>query len=54
MRPERFDLGKPAAEFTSEESVGRISPRPELVGEPAGGEERDSSRVVVQRPSFPD
>ena len=53
MRPERLDLGKPAAEFTSEESVGGISARPDLVGETAGGEERDSGGLIVQRPSFP-
>ena len=53
MRPERLDLGKPAGEFTSKESVGRISARPDLVGETAGGEERDSGGLVVQRPSFP-
>jgi len=41
MRPERLYLGKPAGEFASKESVGRISARPDLVGETAGGEERD-------------
>jgi len=53
MGPERLDFGKPPAEFTSEESVGGISARPDLVGETAGGEERDSGGLVVQRPSFP-
>ena len=53
MRPERLDLGKPTGEFTTEESVGRESVKPDLVGETAGGEERDSSGLFVQRPSFP-
>ena len=53
MGPERLHLGKPTGEFTTEESVGRVFARPELVGEPAGGEQGDSSGVVVQRPSFP-
>ena len=35
MRPERLDLSKPTGEFTTEESVGRVSARPELVDEPA-------------------
>lgn len=54
MGPERVHFGEPTGEFTAGKSVGRISTRPELVGETAGGEQGDSSGVVVRRPSFPD
>jgi len=54
LRPEGLYLDQLAGEFTPEESVGRISARPELVGWTAGGEQGDSSGVVVHRPSFPD
>jgi hypothetical protein len=50
MGPESLYFGQPTVELASKESVVRIS---ELVGEAAGGEERDLSRVVVQRPSSP-